>query len=151
MNYPPFYFIISLILKLWFKSSKILRKNQIMKISQISKETNIPASTIRYYENKGLIKIKRDKNNIRIFDESDIEWIKFIERLKSTGMPLKDIREYSKLRYLGECTTKERMDILLKHRSHVLNEQKKWKEYLNNLDNKIKIYKDILNENGGKK
>lgn len=122
-----------------------------MKISQISKETNIPASTIRYYENKGLIKIKRDKNNIRIFDESDIEWIKFIERLKSTGMPLKDIREYSKLRYLGECTTKERMDILLKHRSHVLNEQKKWKEYLNNLDNKIKIYKDILNENGGKK
>ncbi|EDS73034.1 transcriptional regulator, MerR family [Anaerofustis stercorihominis DSM 17244] len=146
MNYPPFYFIISLILKLWFKSSKILRKNQIMKISQISKETNIPASTIRYYENKGLIKIKRDNNNIRIFDESDIEWIKFIERLKSTGMPLKDIREYSKLRYLGECTTKERMDILLKHRSHVLNEQKKWKEYLNNLDNKIKIYKDILNE-----
>lgn len=122
-----------------------------MKISQISKETNIPASTIRYYENKGLIKIKRDKNNIRIFDESDIEWIKFIERLKSTGMPLKDIREYSKLRYLGECTTKERMDILLKHRSHVLNEQKKWKEYLNNLDNKIKIYKDILNEKWGKK
>ncbi|MFR6312331.1 MerR family transcriptional regulator [Anaerofustis stercorihominis] len=117
-----------------------------MKISQISKETNIPASTIRYYENKGLIKIKRDNNNIRIFDESDIEWIKFIERLKSTGMPLKDIREYSKLRYLGECTTKERMYILLKHRSHVLNEQKKWKEYLNNLDNKIKIYKDILNE-----
>ena len=122
-----------------------------MKISQISKETNIPASTIRYYENKGLIKIKRDNNNIRIFDESDIEWIKFIERLKSTGMPLKDIREYSKLRYLGECTTKERMDILLKHRSHVLNEQKKWKEYLNNLDNKIKIYKDILNEKWGKK
>lgn len=117
-----------------------------MKISQISKETNIPASTIRYYENKGLIKIKRDKNNIRIFDVSDIEWIKFIERLKSTGMPLKDIREYSKLRYMGECTTKERMDILLKHRGHVLNEQKKWKEYLNNLDNKIKIYKDILNE-----
>lgn len=122
-----------------------------MKISQISKKTNIPASTIRYYENKGLIKIKRDKNNIRIFDVSDIEWIKFIERLKSTGMPLKDIREYSKLRYMGECTTKERMNILLKHRSHVLNEQKKWKEYLNNLDNKIKIYKDILNENGGKK
>lgn len=122
-----------------------------MKISQISKKTNIPPSTIRYYEDKGLIKINRDENNIRIFSESDVEWIRFIERLKNTGMPLKDIREYSRLRYMGEGTVKERMEILIKHRTHVLNEQKKWKEYLSNLDNKIEIYKDKLNKNGGKK
>ena len=66
-------------------------------------------------------------------------------------MPLKDIREYSKLRYMGDCTIKERMDILKKHRTHVLNEKKKWEEYLNNLDNKIEIYKDKLNESGEKK
>ncbi|WP_294467446.1 MerR family transcriptional regulator [uncultured Anaerofustis sp.] len=122
-----------------------------MKISQISKKTNIPTSTIRYYENKGLIKINRDENNIRIFSESDVEWIRFIERLKCTGMPLKNIRAYSKLRYMGDCTIKERMDILKKHRTHVLNEKKKWEEYLSNLDNKIEIYKDKLNESGGKK
>ena len=52
-----------------------------MTIGEISEKTNLPESTLRYYEKKGLIRVSRDKNGRRNYEESDIEWIKFIRRL----------------------------------------------------------------------
>ena len=66
-----------------------------MTIGEISKATNISEYTLRYYEKKGLIRVKRDSVGRRIYEESDIEWVKFIQRLKDTGMLLKDIKKYS--------------------------------------------------------
>ena len=87
-----------------------------MTIGEISEKTNLPESTLRYYEKKGLIRVSRDKNGRRNYEESDIEWIKFIRRLKETGMLLKDIQLYSDLRYHGKSTMPERLNILQSHR-----------------------------------
>jgi DNA-binding transcriptional MerR regulator len=118
-----------------------------MTIGEISKQTNLPESTLRYYEKKGLIKVSRDKNGRRDYEESDIEWIKFIRRLKETGMLLKDIQKYSDLRYRGNSTLPERLNMLQVHRQFVLEQQMKWNEYLQNLDSKISFYKHSINEN----
>lgn len=115
-----------------------------MTIGQISEKTNLPESTLRYYEKKGLIRVSRDKNGRRDYEESDIEWIKFIRRLKETGMHLKDIQLYSDLRYRGKSTMPERLSILQSHRRYVLEQQMKWEEYLQNLDNKIEFYKQSI-------
>jgi len=111
-----------------------------MKIGEIANKTNLPASTLRYYEKKGLLKVDRDKNGRRYYKESDIEWIKFIRRLKETGMLIKDIQHYSELRYVGLITMPERLQILQLHRNYVLEQQLKWTEYLQNLDDKIEFY-----------
>ena len=51
-------------------------------IKDVSKRLGIPASTIRYYEKKGLLpNIRRTKGGIRQFDEETIEWMKLIECL----------------------------------------------------------------------
>lgn len=115
-----------------------------MTIGEISEKTALPESTLRYYEKKGLIRVSRDKNGRRNYEESDIEWIKFIRRLKETGMLLKDIQLYSDLRYRGKSTMPERLHILQSHRQYVLEQQLKWEEYLQNLDNKIEFYKQSL-------
>lgn len=112
-----------------------------MTIGEIAQKTDLPESTLRYYEKKNLLVIKRDRNGRRVYSESDIEWIKFISRLKETGMALKDIQRYSELRYLGQETMPERLEMLKKHRGYVLSQKKKWNEYLENLDNKIEFYK----------
>lgn len=117
-----------------------------MTIGEISKQTDLPESTLRYYEKRKLLKVDRDANGRRIFSESDIEWIKFIRRLKETGMPLKDIQHYSKLRYSGEKTMPERLEMLQSHRKYVLEQQNKWCEYLKNLDNKIEFYRQSINK-----
>lgn len=118
-----------------------------MTIGEIAKKTDLPESTLRYYEKKGLVKVARDSGGRRNYEESDIEWIKFIRRLKETGMLLKDIKQYSQLRYRGKSTMQERLDILQEHREYVLEQQTKWKEYLSNLDDKIIFYQQSI-ENG---
>ena len=115
-----------------------------MKIGEIANKTNLPASTLRYYEKRGLLKVDRDKNGRRYYKESDIEWIKFIRRLKETGMLIKDIQHYSELRYVGLITMPERLQILQLHRNYVLEQQLKWTEYLQNLDDKIEFYQQSI-------
>lgn len=63
-----------------------------------------------------------------------------IKRLKDTGMLLRDIKYYSELRYEGDGTMEERMELLARHRKSVVEERNKWNEYLRNLDEKIGIY-----------
>ncbi len=111
-----------------------------MLISKFSKAAGISAYTLRYYEKKGLIRVNRDSAGRRDYNEDDIEWARFIKRLKDTGMLLRDIRHYSDLRYEGDSTMEERMALLLRHREAVVEQQKKWDGYLKNLDEKIHIY-----------
>lgn len=117
-----------------------------MTIGEIAKQTDLPESTLRYYEKKKLIKVARDKNGRRDYEKSDIAWIKFIRRLKETGMLLKDIQKYSKLRYEGSSTMPERLEMLQVHREYVVEQQRKWEEYLENLDNKIAFYEEAIKE-----
>lgn len=117
-----------------------------MTIGEIAERTSLPESTLRYYEKKELIKVARDSGGRRDYEESDIEWIKFIRRLKETGMLLKDIKQYSELRYLGKSTMPERLEILQEHRKYVLEQQRKWKEYLQNLDDKILFYQQSIEQ-----
>lgn len=115
-----------------------------MTIGEIAKKTDLPESTLRYYEKKGLIKVARDSGGRRDYEESDIEWIKFIRRLKETGMLLKDIKLYAELRYCGKSTMPKRMEMLKVHREYVLEQQKKWESYLQNLNDKIDFYKKTI-------
>lgn len=107
-----------------------------MRIGEFSGVTGISAYTLRYYEKKGLICVNRDSNGRRYYSENDVEWVKFMKRLKDTGMLLRDIKHYSDLRYQGDATMEVRMDLLTRHRETVLEEQKKWQGYLENSDDK---------------
>ena len=117
-----------------------------MRIGKIARLTGLTISKLRYYEKHGLIRVARDKNGLRNYAEDDIAWIKFIQRLKDTGMLIRDIKKYAELRYNGDLTIPERLEMLQVHRQYVLKQQQKWQDYLQNLDDKIEIYKSKLNE-----
>ncbi|EMX5393749.1 MerR family transcriptional regulator [Listeria innocua] len=115
-------------------------------IGAFSKEVGLSIDTLRYYEKEKLILPKRNEINRRIYDSSDITWINFIKKLKQTGMPIKDIKEYAKLRYLGDQTIEQRMTLLYKQYD-ILNEKREEIElYTQFLLNKIDIYKEMLSE-----
>lgn len=111
-----------------------------MTIGEIAKRSGLPESTLRYYEKKGLLRVARDGAGRRAYQEGDVAWIQFICRLKETGMPLRDIRRYSDLRYAGDATVPERLEMLRRHRAYVLDQRRRWDEYLENLDGKIALY-----------
>ena len=123
-----------------------MKKNEeiMMRIKEFSEKAGLSPYTIRFYEKKELFHVKRDAKNRRIYDETDIEWIKMLKKLKDMGMKLSEIKKYSDLRYEGNGTIKERMKILTNHKKYVNKEIEKWQKYFQNLDDKIEIYKSFL-------
>lgn len=54
-----------------------------MTIKEFSKCTGLSTYTLRYYEEKGLIRVKRDQHNQRMYEEQDIAWMLFVKDRKS--------------------------------------------------------------------
>ncbi len=113
-------------------------------IGEFSAITNLTIDTLRYYEKEQLIFVTRDAVGRRRYTEADIRWILFIKRLKDTGMPIKKIKTYAYLRYQGDITLFERLDILERHRLLVLEEKAKWESHLKHLEEKISLYKNKI-------
>ena len=111
-----------------------------MKIGLFAQKVKLSTHTLRYYEKRGLIKVDRDQSGQRFYDENDLAWVQFIQRLKDTGMHLQDIQRYADLRYRGDGSLKERLEMLQKHRSFVQEQIKNWQMSLKKLDNKIEWY-----------
>ncbi len=63
-----------------------------MNIGDTSRVTNLPAKTIRYYEDIGLVNPARDGNAYRRFDETDVHKLGFIGRARSLGFTIEDCR-----------------------------------------------------------
>lgn len=115
-------------------------------IGQFATITNISSHTLRYYEKEQLLIVNRNSIGRRFYTSEDIDWILFIKKLKDTGMSIKGIKEYALLRYQGDSTMQQRLEILEQHRQSTVEEKVKWERNLSNLDEKIKIYKNKINK-----
>lgn len=113
-------------------------------IGAFSKLTNLGIHTLRYYEHEGLIMPGRNSSNRRCYSDKDLAWIEFIKRLKDTGMPIKGIRHYAKLRAAGASTLQERMELLIIHRKNLDRQIRQLQEHMAKLDDKIDFYKQEI-------
>src|SRR5471030_424193 len=91
-----------------------------IEINEVSKLTKLKPHTLRYYESIGLIKdIKRNSAGKRIYSEQDLKWLEVIIRLRETGMNINKMKEYARLRHLGDKTITERKNIMKEHLSSI--------------------------------
>ena len=91
-----------------------------MKIGDLARRCGLTAHTIRYYERIGLLPYAdRDQSQRRDYDPSILTWIDFLGRLKSTGMPIREMLRYAALREQGAGTEAERRELLETHRARV--------------------------------
>ncbi|MDV8113918.1 MerR family transcriptional regulator [Paraclostridium bifermentans] len=104
------------------------------KIKEVSEITNISQSKIRYYEKEGLLpEFKRDKNNIRVFSEKDIELLNLIRCLRNIGMSVKEIR--TNLDILSDNKNNQlAINILMEHRSKLEEQRKILKNYIEKIN-----------------
>ena len=85
-------------------------------IGEFSKMIGLPVSTLRYYENEGLLKPDRDENNLRVYTDQALKWVTFLLHLKGTGMSMADANQHPLWRAEGDATMLERMELLEKRR-----------------------------------
>ena len=109
-------------------------------IGQFSKLSGFSIDTLRYYEKQKLLFPNRDENNRRIFTEKDLAWISFISRLKKTGMTIKEMQKYTKLRYEGDQTIPDRLVLLFKQLDNLHEQEKKIDNNIKFVEQKIKTY-----------
>lgn len=64
-----------------------------MNISQVAERAGLPAKTIRYYEEIGLIRPLRGANGYRAFRESDLHKLSFLGRARGLGFTIEECRK----------------------------------------------------------
>lgn len=115
-------------------------------ISQMAKRFEIEPHTLRFYEKEGLIAPERTESGIRAYTEEDVSRLEMAMCLKSTGMPLKDIKRYFDLVDQGDDTLDERLKIFTDQRQHVLDQIEELQKYLCKIEHKIEWYTGFVAE-----
>ena len=114
-------------------------------ISDVAGFTGVSIDTLRYYERIGLIhRVDRLSNRHRRYTESDILWIQFLLKLRSTGMSIGQMLLYAGLQRTGESTLGERIAMLKVHHEQVEASIQQMQECLAILDYKITLYESTL-------
>lgn len=125
-----------------------------MNIKEVAVRTGLSDHTIRFYEKSGVFpKIKRSKNGIREFTESDVNFLIFISKLKKTGMSLEDIADFTKEGCILERleshqipvkSVKNRLSILKEHQLKLLEQKRTLELFIEAVNQKMTYYERYL-------
>ena len=90
-------------------------------IRQAAEHIGVSVDTLRFYDKQGLLPfVERSSGGIRMFQESDFEWLQVIGCMKKAGMSIKDIRQYIELAPRGDDTIDTRLTIFRHQRDMLL-------------------------------
>ena len=64
-----------------------------MRLNEVIKQVDLSKRAIKFYEEKGLLKTKRDSNGYRNYTDKDISLLKEISSYRKMGIGLSDIKE----------------------------------------------------------
>ena len=115
-------------------------------VAEAAAASGLTADTLRYYERDGLMlrSVPRATSGHRQYAQADLDWIRLITKLRSTGMPIRDVRRYTELVRAGDGNEQERLDLLRAHRQVVLARLAEVQDHLGAIDYKIGLYESRL-------
>jgi DNA-binding transcriptional MerR regulator len=118
-----------------------------MTIAEVGDKYNLPAATLRYYEQIGLIPpIPRTKGGLRNFGEKDIRWIEFIGCMRSAGVTIEILLRYVTLLQHGKASIQARRVLLIEQRQMIADQIMKLQTALARLDDKLDSYEERMSK-----
>ena len=116
-----------------------------LSIDQAAERMSISKHTLRYYEREGLLaEIAKGANGHRRYTEDDLGWIKFLQLLRGTGMPIREMKQFVELTHAGDHTIAERVEVLTRYRVSLTARMEADRESLQFLERKIDYYSGVL-------
>jgi DNA-binding transcriptional MerR regulator len=85
--------------------------------------------------------VDRDAAGRRRYRERDLDWLRLLTRLRTTGMPVREMRRYAELVRRGDATVGERLRMFVEHRERVVARIAALRGDLAAIDTKIEIYR----------
>ena len=124
---------------------RVAASGEVFTMMEVCREIGMTYQTLKFYCNKGLVpNVKRDKNNRRVFDEHDVEWIKSLTCLKRCGMSIEEMREYLGMCLQGESSIPERKVMLAEKRERLVEQLAQVQASIDYIDWKQGFYDDVL-------
>jgi DNA-binding transcriptional MerR regulator len=114
-----------------------------LSIQQVAEYTGLSAHTLRYYERIGLIEpVTRAGSGHRRYTEDDVGWIEFLKKLRSTGMPIREMKRYADLLSQGPDTIGARRALLEAHQHRIEENLRQLTENLAAIKWKVAHYRE---------
>jgi DNA-binding transcriptional MerR regulator len=115
-------------------------------IAQAAERSGLSIDTLRYYERIGLVDPPaRDSGGRRAYSDDDLSWLEFLTKLRTTGMPIRMMREYAQLKGVPGAAVRRRQ-MLVDHRKDVLERIAELQTSLDALNYKIGFYDNLAEE-----
>lgn len=116
-----------------------------MTIAEASRQFEISADTLRYYERIGLIPpVPRTKGGIRDYDEVSCQWIELMKCMRAAGVQIEALIDYVALFQQGDGTLDARKAILMEQREQLKARMADMQRSLDRLNDKIDRYEQGL-------
>lgn len=117
-------------------------------VTEMSAVTGVSGYTLRYYERAGLIQsVTRSSGNQRRYQPGDVDWVRFLLRLRETGMPIAQMREYAALRAEGDASLRARLELLVEHHERLREQIGTLRGHERALSAKVETYRQMLTDN----
>lgn len=114
-------------------------------IGEVAKKMGLPTSTLRYYDQKGLLPfVDRDQAGRRSFKDNDLNFLQVIECMKKCGMKISEIRHFIELCMAGDKTLVDRYDLLQQEERSVQKQIQVLQDQLDFLHYKMWYFKTAL-------
>jgi DNA-binding transcriptional MerR regulator len=114
-------------------------------IDEAAERTGLSKHTLRYYEREGLLQpIAKASSGHRRYSEDDIGWVKFLQLLRGTGMPIREAKEFVTLTWAGDHTIPQRVEVLTAYRAALVERMRQDVEHLEALNRKVEWYEGVL-------
>jgi DNA-binding transcriptional MerR regulator len=117
-------------------------------IAETASLSGLTAHTLRYYERDGLMldTVDRSSSGHRRYTDHDLTWIEMLTRLRSTGMPVREVKRYAALVRAGDGNEAERLSLLVAHRQRVEAQLAEATAHLRAIDHKIGLYESKIEQ-----
>jgi len=117
-------------------------------IKEVADKMEISEHTLRFWAKSGFFPfVKRNQNNIRIFSENDLEWVKIVKCLRSVGTENKAIKRYIDLCIMGDSTIPERYGIIQATKLKAQQQLEELTKQMDLLNYKEKFYQNLIKNN----
>ncbi len=114
-------------------------------IDQAAEKMGISKHALRYYEREGLLPpIEKAANGHRRYTDDDLGWVKFLQLLRGTGMPIREMKSFVALTWAGDHTIAQRVEVLERYRGALRARMEADVEHLKFLNYKIDYYSSVL-------
>lgn len=115
---------------------------------EVAKKMDISEHTLRFWAKSGFFPfIKRNKNNIRLFSDNDLDWVRIVKCLRAVGTENKAIKRYIDLCIKGDSTIPERYKIIQATKLKAEQQMLELQQQMDLLNYKEKYYQNLIKNN----